>query len=69
MKAPVMVFNRGVMECLFFKFSFCRVSDFFWHIVFYGNLGCGALGTAIDLLQCFPANCLYGGKNELHAAV
>jgi hypothetical protein len=57
------------MECLFFKFSFCRVSDFFWHIVFYGNLGWGALGTATDLLQCFPANCLYGDKNELHVAV
>jgi hypothetical protein len=33
-------------------------------------LGAGfAPGIAVDVLQCFPANCLYEGGNRLQVAV
>jgi hypothetical protein len=41
------------------------------YVVFYriilGPVFCP--GIAVDLLQCFPANCAYGGRNSLHVAV
>ena len=40
------------------------------HIVFYGKFLDAVLSqTGFDVLQCFTANCLYGGRNRLHAAV
>ena len=38
--------------------------------VFYGNFRAGVSPElAVDVLQWFPANCLYGGRNRLQAAV
>ena len=43
---------------------------FIRHMVFYGNVWAQVLpGIAVDVLQCFPANWLYGGRNRLHVAV
>ena len=43
---------------------------FIRHVVFYGNFWPQVLlGIAVDVLQCFPANWLYGGRNRLHVAV
>jgi len=40
------------------------------HIVFSEFFGRGFCpGIAVDVLQCFPANCLYGGRNRLQVAV
>ena len=43
---------------------------FIRHIVFYGKFWVRVLPRiAVDVLQCFPANCLYKGRNRLEVAV
>jgi hypothetical protein len=44
---------------LHMTYSFCRN--------FWGRGLCP--GIAVDLVQCFPANCLYGDRNGLQLAV
>jgi hypothetical protein len=47
-----------------------RYADFSRHIVFYRNFRVLVLPQKkVAVLQRFPANCLYGGRNRLQVAV